>query len=94
MKEIQKDFYGHLTAEFIDDNYDHISGRWQHNAESSDWSYDSSLIDTCTGESRLELMRHLSPTKEGINWAWKLQIPFKVDAQSVEQKHCIKAQSE
>jgi hypothetical protein len=49
LKEIQKDFYGHLAAELIDNNYDHIGGRRQHAAGSPDGSYDSNLIDNHTG---------------------------------------------
>jgi hypothetical protein len=63
MKEIQKDFYGHLTAELIDNNYYHIGGRMQHNVGSPDGSSDSNLIDTCTGEPRSGIDTHLSPTK-------------------------------
>jgi hypothetical protein len=63
-KEIQKDFYGHLAAESIENNCDQVRGRIrQHDAGSSEGSYDSSLIDTRTGEPRSRIYAHLSPTK-------------------------------
>jgi hypothetical protein len=70
LKEIQKDFYGHLAAELIDNKYDHIGSRRQHAAGSPDGSFDSNLIDNRTGEPRSGIDAHLSPTKRRRKNKW------------------------
>jgi hypothetical protein len=74
LKEIQEDFYGHLAAELIDNNYDqvHRSTR-QCDAGSPEGSYDSSVIDTRTGEPRSGIYAHLSPTKRRRKNKWGIK---------------------
>ncbi len=76
LKEIQKDFYGHLAAALIDNKYDQVCGRIrQHDAGSPEDSFDSSLIDTCTaGEPRSGIDVHLSPTNHRRKKKWGMEI--------------------
>jgi hypothetical protein len=52
-----------LAAELMDNNYDQVSWKRQKDAGLPGGSYDSSLIDTHTGELRSGIVAHLSPTK-------------------------------
>jgi hypothetical protein len=60
--ETQKEFYGHLAAELIDNNFDNVGGqRRRRNADDS--AYDCAVIDSRTGEARSGIDIHLTPTK-------------------------------
>ena len=63
-RETQKEVYGHLSAELIDNTYDFVTGkRATVNASPTTAIADCEVICGCSGAPQCETGIHLTPTK-------------------------------
>ncbi len=64
--ETQKEFYGRLAAELIDNHYDSIGGgnRRNNNNDDVDEFFDSPAVDRNTGTARSGVDAHITPTRK------------------------------
>jgi hypothetical protein len=64
--ENQKDFYGHLAAELIDNNYDNVGGGSRRSSSNTTTDDFSPAVNRRTGEPRAGVDAHITPTKRRI----------------------------
>jgi hypothetical protein len=79
-RETQKEFYGHLAAELINNTYDQIGGRRQHSSPLEGF-FDSNLVNHRTGNP--------NPYKAEaiLSMVQKRETLFKGDVWCAEQNH-------
>jgi hypothetical protein len=61
--ENQKEFYGHLAAELIDNTYDNVGGTGARQSPGTEREAPNSAICPCTGGPRAREGAHLTPTR-------------------------------
>lgn len=85
--ETQKEFYGKLAAELIDNRYDNIGGR-RRPPQDPEFFEDSPVINRNTGQLRSGVDAHLTPTKRRQTSREGHQKPFALQGKCKVCKTC------